>query len=162
MTIGREISQDLDGNLAEHKFEIETPRLVAFVIACAPFRKTVVYSASGESTVSLYQAPSSSVETDRSTAVVQSILSYYEGLWTRLPNRDLRIVVVPSALGEAMSFEGLVAISDKLIASRDAGSDRTSSFLEFALAHEVAHQWWGYRIVPARTPGRLFFFFFFA
>ena len=72
------------------------------------------------------------------------------------PRRKLTIIEAPTPLGEALAFDGAIAISDKIMASRSPVSGSPSNLLEFVMAHEVAHQWWGYRVVPARAPGRAF------
>lgn len=156
VTVGTHSIRKIDDRLSAHTFRIEEPHLTAFLIACAPFRKMVASYGSSETRVSVYRPASAALEDDKSAAMAGSMLSYYESVWPGYARKELLIVEIPTHLGKALSFDGMIAISDTLIASRDPLSGTTSSLLEFVLAHEIAHQWWGFRMVPERSPGRLF------
>ncbi len=152
---GAESIRRLAGGLLEHVFTVRSQRLATFLVACARFRKTVVVSKSG-TRVQVFRSAAATSDGDPEAPLAESILSFYQGVWPTYPRHDLNIIETPTPLGEAMAFDGAIAISDKIIASRSPKSGAASNLLEFVMAHEIAHQWWGYRVVPTRTPGRLF------
>lgn len=132
-------------------FTTPTPRLASFLVACARFDQT---TAEG---VSIFQPQNHRSESAKIGRVARGILDFYETQLPKLSTRhDLRVVVTPDYLGEAIAFEGLLAVSDRVITSRAADDTGPSSMVEFVMAHELAHQWWGYWLVPARAPGRAF------
>lgn len=132
-------------------FSVSRPRLVSFLVACAPFTQA------GVPGVSVFQSPDHSLESTKIATIARDILGFYGSQFPPLAtDRDLRVVVTPDYLGEAIAFEGLLAVSDRVIDSRAADNTGPSSMVEFVMAHELAHQWWGYQLVPARAPGRAF------
>jgi ABC-2 type transport system permease protein len=152
---GVESIRPLRGGEAEHVFTVATPQLATFLVAAARFRETTATSASHSATIHVFRA-GAGVDGDIEAPVARDILAFYESVWTPYGKHDLNIVEIPTPLGEAMAFEGTVAISDKIISSRSPISGNASDFLVFVMAHEIAHQWWGFQVVPARSPGRLF------
>jgi hypothetical protein len=141
--------------MSEHVFTFPAPRLASFMVACARFRESQADSNQGGK-VRVFRSASGKTDSGSEAAMAGNILSYYQSLWPGRRQSDLSIIEVPAPLGEAMAFDGAVAISDKIMATRSPVSGSPSNLLEFVMAHEVAHEWWGYRVVPARSPGRAF------
>jgi hypothetical protein len=146
----------IDDSLEEHSFTVAAPQLATFMVACAPFAKKPATTPDGGTRIHVYRSAAAPDEGNLETTLVQSILSYYRTVWPAYPRDDLSIIETPTPLGEALAFDGGIAVSDKIISSRNPISGAASNLLEFVLAHEIAHQWWGYQVVPARSPGRLF------
>jgi hypothetical protein len=155
VTTGQESRRDMGGGSFEHTFRIATPRLSTFVVACAAFRKSVAISRSG-SRVQVFRSAAGPVDGDPEAALARDIVSFYQGYWPADSAHDLNVIEMPTPLGEAIAFDGAIALSDKIIGSRNPGSGAASNLLQFVMAHEIAHQWWGYRVVPSRSPGRMF------
>lgn len=132
-------------------FSVTRPRLVSFLVACAQFTQAGLHG------VSVFQAQNHRIDGLTIAAIARDILGFYGSQFPPLStNRELRVVVTPDYLGEAIAFEGLLAVSDRVIDSRATDNTGPSSMVEFVMAHELAHQWWGYQLVPARAPGRAF------
>jgi hypothetical protein len=140
---------------AEHIFEIATPQLATFMVAGAPFRESAAMSANGVK-IRVLRSPKTVADGNLEAPLAEKILSFYESVWPAYPQRELTILETPTPFGEALALQGTVAISDKIIGSRSPISGSVSNLLEFVMAHEIAHQWWGFGVVPTRTPGRLF------
>ena len=151
---GEESSRQLAGGAREHSITIPTPRLVSFMVASAPFRKRTEVLNDG-TRIQVFRSPAAT-DGDPEGPLAKSILSFYQSAWPAYSRHDLNIIETPTPLGEALAFDGAIAVSDKIIASRSPVSGTASNLLEFVMAHEIAHQWWGYRVVPTRSPGRLF------
>jgi Peptidase family M1 domain len=153
---GEESVHDMNAAASEHAFDIAKPRLATFMVACAPFVQKVAASEDGETTIRVYGSASAAAMGGFQAEVAARILAFYRTFWSAYSRPDLQVIETPTPLGEAVSFPGALAISDKIITSRDPVSGLASNLLEFVMAHEIAHQWWGYRLVPERSPGRLF------
>jgi hypothetical protein len=155
VSAGDATTRRLPDGATEHVFTVDTPRLATFLVACAAFRESTAISASGV-TVRVLRSAMAAADGDVEAPLGGKIVSYYETLWPAYPRRDLKIIETPTPLGEALAFDGEVAISDKIIASRSPLAGSASNLLEFVMAHEIAHQWWGFNVVPSNAPGRLF------
>jgi hypothetical protein len=154
ISAGEESRRQLGNGISEHVFTTATPRMATFLVACAPFRESTAIAPASGLKIRVLRSARTISEGDSEASMAQKILSYYESVWPAYPSRELKIIETPTPLGEAMAFDGEVALSDKIIASR--GRMTESNLLEFVMAHEIAHQWWGFRVAPARAPGRLF------
>jgi hypothetical protein len=153
---GDESRRQLGNGISETDFTIATPRLATFLVACAPLRESVAFSTASGLKIRVLRSASTLSDGDSEASMAEKILSFYETAWPAYPLRELKIIETPTPLGEAMAFDGEVALSDKIIASRSPISGTASNLLEFVMAHEIAHQWWGFRVAPERAPGRLF------
>ena len=69
------------------------------------------------------------------------------------PHRQLKIVAEPHPSLGASAFPGLITFRDGLAAMRPDEDPRDVDFAFAVMAHEVAHQWWGHRLVPAVVEG---------
>jgi hypothetical protein len=154
--LGEETVLQLAGGMSEHVFNIRTPRLATFMMACARFIRRSALSNDGRIKVDVYGSPAAANNGGLQASLAADILSFYDTVWPAYPRSELQIIETPTPLGEAVAFDGTVAITDKIISSRDPVSGLASHLLEFVMAHEIAHQWWGYRVIPAKLPGRLF------
>ena len=155
VTSGEAAITPLGNGMSQHVFAFSTPRLANFIIGCARFRESEAVSNDGVR-VRVFRSALGSPGVGEEAAMASKILSYDQGLWPAYSRRDLNIIEAPTPLGEAMAYDGAIAISDKIMTARNPVSGSPSHLLEFVIAHEVAHQWWGYRVVPERAPGRAF------
>ena len=88
----------------------------------------------------------------------REMLDYYQ---QAIPlDRPVYITLIeqPSHLGEAVNLNDVIGMSEQLLHSRGVGKNvnEMSLLTEFVLAHEIAHHWFGYNIVPAPQSGRDF------
>lgn len=134
-------------------FRVATPQLTKFMVACARFATTSVPAADGLPALQVYRA---TLEGGALAETGRAVIAFYQKYWPAYRLPELRIVETPTPLGEAVAFDGLLAIGDRIVQSRDPVSGATSNLAQFVLAHELAHQWWGYQVIPSRAPGQLF------
>ena len=153
---GEESIRSVDKATSEHVFNIAVPRLATFMVACAPFVQKVAISDDRKTTVHVYGSAAAAANGGYQAALAQRILSFYGTAWPAYSRPGLQVIETPAPLVEAVAFDGAIAIGDKIVSSRNPVSGSASSLLEFVMAHEIAHQWWGYRVVSARSPGRVF------
>jgi hypothetical protein len=143
----------LGASEGQSTFRVETPQMTTFMVACARFVETSAASTDGLPAVHVYRA---ALDGREQASIARSVISFYQRYWSRYQLPELRIVETPTPLGEAVSFDGVLEISDRIVRSRDPVSGESSNLAQFVLAHEIAHQWWGYQVIPSKSPGRLF------
>jgi Peptidase family M1 domain len=134
-------------------FRVTTPQLTKFMVACAHFVTTSVPATDGLPAIYVYEA------TSEDTALAQTarmIIDFYQRYWPAYRLPEFRIVESPTLTGEAVAFDGLIAIGDGIVGERDSTSAKIGSLAQFVLAHEISHQWWGYEVIPSMSPGELF------
>ena len=154
-TAGDESDRKLPSGVVERTFSTHSPRLATFMVACAPFQRTESVANNGVR-IQVYRSPLITSGGAPEAPLAKTILDFYQNSWPVYSRSALTVIETPAPIGDALSFDGVLAISDKIINSRDPVSGSTSNLLAFVLAHEIAHQWWGYRVVPSRLPGRMF------
>lgn len=152
---GEESDRNLSDGVFERTFSTSSPRLATFMVACAPFRKTESVAKNGAK-IHVYRSSLIASDGDPEAPLGKAILDFYQNSWPAYSRSALTVIETPAPIGEALSYDGVLAISDKIINSRSPISRTASNLLDFVMAHEIAHQWWGYRVVPSRAPGRMF------
>lgn len=138
---------------AQSLFRVNPPQYNRFIVACARFAMTTLPVADGQPAVEVYRArrePSALADVSRAA------VAFYQEHWPRYRRPQLTILETPAPSGEAVTFDSVVALSERIVQTHDPVSGGTSNLAEFVLAHEIAHQWWGYQVVPMKAPGSLF------
>lgn len=129
------------------------PQYSRFVVACARFATIELPAADGQPAIEVYRAK------DRSAALAEigrTAVAFYQTHWPRYRRDRLTILETPAPSGEAVTFDGVVALSERIAQTHDPVTGGTSNLAQFVLAHEIAHQWWGYQVSPTKTPGSMF------
>jgi len=73
-------------------------------------------------------------------------LEYYGKNWGEYPHRRLLIVETPSAQAafSGAAADGLILLNQQFFTEKDlAVADILNRLVDYVIAHEVAHQWWG-------------------
>nr|WP_282452576.1 M1 family aminopeptidase [Lysobacter sp. CAU 1642] len=89
-------------------------------------------------------------------AAVRATLDYCERWFGDYPYASLRIVEVPRVQGfGGRASAGVIALNERLFVENAAAPARINNVLRNTI-HEVAHQWWGERLMPRIGPGEKF------
>ncbi|HET6229056.1 MAG TPA: hypothetical protein VFE05_03190 [Longimicrobiaceae bacterium] len=144
------------GGTAVYELTLDGSRLTNFFVAGAAFGSATLPARGGVPAVTVYGAKRDAARLRDVAGAAQRAVAYYQGFWPRYPGGSLTIVEAPSPMNEATAYSGAVAINEKLLRGRAARGVEGSGLARLVVAHELAHQWWGYAVVPAREPGRLF------
>jgi ABC-2 type transport system permease protein len=84
-------------------------------------------------------------------------LEYYSKAFGPYPHRQLRLVEFPITGGNRLTgHPGTVIWSEAIAFAEPENDPREIDFPFAVVAHEVAHQWWGNIVVPARVEGAAF------
>jgi len=100
--------------------------------------------------VALYLDPSRAGRAPEILRAVAASLTEYQAAWGPFPLADLTVAEQASSDGAAHSFQGLVLLPETSELSHEPSPQHA---LEFLVAHEVAHQWWGNQVLPANARG---------
>lgn len=134
------------------RFKTDAPVLNIFSIASA--RYAVKKETHGGVTVELYYHPGHDANLERILRAGKDSLAYFSESFGRYPHPQLRIVEVPShwSFG-GFATPGVVFLSETRGFLIDARDPRRLDLVYRRVAHEVAHQWWGYTVHAADVPG---------
>lgn len=106
-----------------------------------------------DTSIEIFHHPGHAWNVDRMARSIQASLDYYTQQFGQYPHGQLRFVEQP---GDGVSVHAApVNISyEEGFSLLNPGADRRNIDLPFAVvAHEVAHQWWGATLTPARVEG---------
>jgi aminopeptidase N len=105
--------------------------------------------------IDVYYHPSHDFNVDRIIKGAKAALAYNTKRFSPYQHRELRVVEFPRYASYAQSFPGTIPFSESMgfIAKVDANSRKDLDYPFYVTAHEVAHQWWGHQLVPARARG---------
>jgi ABC-2 type transport system permease protein len=106
-----------------------------------------------DTSIEIFHHPTHAWNVDRMVRSIQASLDYYTQQFGRYPHGQLRFVEHP---GDGVTLHASpVNISyEEGFSLLNPGADPQEIDLPFAVvAHEVAHQWWGATLTPARVEG---------
>ncbi|MFV2072655.1 MAG: hypothetical protein ACC742_08385 [Thermoanaerobaculales bacterium] len=155
-SVGAVTVADVGSVSSRFVFSIDGTCLTQFFVACAPFAKATVPESADFPAVTVYGPRRDGARLEEIARSALQTLAYYQTVWPAYRYDRLSIVEVPAGLTEAVSYAGAVSINERILRTRAATSEESSGLAKFLLSHELAHQWWGYTLVPARAPGWLF------
>ncbi|HEX8350764.1 MAG TPA: M1 family aminopeptidase, partial [Hymenobacter sp.] len=108
-------------------------------------------SAAKPVTVQIYYHPAHNINIERMLKSAQASLAYYTQEFGPYPYRQFRVLERPGA-GRGMHAEAMTIDFQEGYSSMNpqpGGLDLPYHIM----AHEVAHQWWGFRLTPAAVEG---------
>lgn len=110
--------------------------------------------AGGESVaIRLYHHPGHTWNLGSFTAGAKQALDYYTREFGPYPHRELRIIEFPRYSTFAQSFALTIPFAESFGWVADLRDTLHFDYPFYVTAHEVAHQWWGHQLVPARAQG---------
>ena len=132
----------------EYEYVSERP-IYSFAIAAG----TWMAKRRGDHAVWFYEAHRRSVMDILDTTA--GATQFFGDVFRPLPYPELAVAEVPQfGVWGGMAFPGLVVLSEDLgFLTRETA--KRANLNVFAVAHEVAHQWWGTAVWPAHAPGAL-------
>ena len=102
--------------------------------------------------IRIYHHPGHTANLDRMLSAVRASLDHYSRAFGPYPRRNLSLVEMPGA-GGMHANAGLITFQEGFSLFDPERGSRVPDFPFSVVAHEVAHQWWGIQLAPARVEG---------
>lgn len=103
--------------------------------------------------VEIYHHPAHAQNVPRMMRAATDSLRTFEAAFGPYTHPHLRIAEVPVPEFSGYAYPGMVLLGEKRGFLIDARDPRRLDLVTRRTAHEVAHQWWGYTLLPANAPG---------
>jgi hypothetical protein len=104
--------------------------------------------------VEVFHHPKHKWNVERFARAARASLEHYSREFGPYPHRQLRLVEFPISGGNRMTGHPATVVWSEVFAYAQPEADwRKIDFPYAVVAHEVAHQWWGNQVVPARVEG---------
>lgn len=103
--------------------------------------------------IELFYHPTHTFNVDRFARAVRASLDYYTENFGPYPHRQIRIAEFPRYVNLAHAYPGMIAHAEAAGWVTNVDERRGFDLASMTVAHEVAHQWWGFQVVPAAVAG---------
>jgi ABC-2 type transport system permease protein len=135
------------------RFVTAAPIPNQFIIATA--RYAVTRETRHGVTIEIYHHPGHAYNVARMMRAAADTLDYCSANFGAYPHDTLRLAEVPAQFRNFSGFAqpGVVFLGENRGFLIDARDPQRLDLVYRRVAHEVAHQWWGYTLVPADAPG---------
>jgi len=132
-------------------YRAEVPITHHFAFASA--RYEVTRSEWNGVAIEVYHHPGHDDNVGRMIDAAEKSLAYFTANFGPYEHRHLRIVEFPGYVRDATSLPGLISFSEASGFNARLDGDEAIDHPFYVTAHEVAHQWWGQRMVGANVQG---------
>jgi ABC-2 type transport system permease protein len=143
-SVGTKVSDTVEGDRRTVLWNSESP-VYAYNIAAAR------WSIRRGTNTTIYHHPEHTKNLEEIARALETAHRQYSEWFGELPWRELKLSEVSGAMVYAMGFPTNMVFSEQV--GFVSESDPDSRGITFVVAHEVAHQWWGNRLLSARGPG---------
>jgi len=135
-------------------FRYKTDGPIVNVFSIASARYAVKRETHRGVTIEIYHHPEHGVNADRIMRASKDTLAHLSEIFGPYPHPHLRVVEVPAhwQFG-GFATPGVIFLHENRGFMIDARDPRRLDLIYRRTAHEVAHQWWGHGVSPARGPG---------
>jgi ABC-2 type transport system permease protein len=117
-------------------------------------RYAVTTAQAGDVAVSIAYHPAHSANVKTMLASAIQTLAYCDQAFGRYPYRQLKLAEVPASWNfGGYALPDTVLFSERRMFLVDARDAARPDLVTRRVAHEVAHQWWGYQLVPQSRGG---------
>ena len=103
--------------------------------------------------IRIYHHPEHTANLDRMTRSVRASLEYYTEQFGPYPYNHLSLVEHPGREFGMQANASLIGYDEGFSSLYPEDNPRSPDVPFSVVAHEVAHQWWGTQLAPARVPG---------
>ncbi|MBA4850365.1 M1 family aminopeptidase [Emticicia sp. BO119] len=103
--------------------------------------------------IQIYYDPGQTENLERMMQSVQASLAYYAQQFGPYPYRQIKFISYPGYGSNNHSTPGTITTEEGFFLLNPKGDPRGFDLVTAVVAHEVAHQWWGGQLTPARVEG---------
>ena len=106
-----------------------------------------------DTSIEIFHHPAHAWNVDRMGRSIQASLDYYTQQFGRYPHGQIRLVEQPGDSVSLHASPASVSYEEGFSLLNPGDDPRNIDFPFAVVAHEVAHQWWGATLTPARVEG---------
>jgi ABC-type transport system involved in multi-copper enzyme maturation permease subunit len=132
-------------------FRSDAPMRNRFTFLSARYAVATAKAGNVEVSVAYHPAHSANVKAMLATAI--RTLDYCNDAFGRYPYRQLKLAEVPSPDFGGYALPDTILFSEQRMFLVDARDANRPDLVTRRVAHEVAHQWWGYQLEPEGRGG---------
>jgi ABC-2 type transport system permease protein len=103
--------------------------------------------------IELFHHPTHTFNVRRFARGVRTSLDYYTKNFGPYPHRQIRIAEFPRYANLAHAYPGTISYAEATGWVTRVDESRHFDLASMTVAHEVAHQWWGFQVMPAAVEG---------
>ena len=103
--------------------------------------------------IELFYHPTHTFNVERFARAVRASLDYYTKTLGPYPHGQIRIVEFPRYANLAHTYPGTISHAEASGWVTRVDDSRSFDLASMTVAHEVAHQWWGFQVTPAAVKG---------
>jgi ABC-2 type transport system permease protein len=140
-----------EGSRRHFRFRSGAPIPAQFGIGSA--RYAVTRGSYGRVAIELHHHPRHAVNVPRMLRAASESLRLFEESFGPYPHLHLRVAEVSMPNFSGFAQPGVVFLGETRAFLFDARDPRRLDITWRRVAHEIAHQWWGYTLIPADVPG---------
>jgi ABC-type transport system involved in multi-copper enzyme maturation permease subunit len=151
---GRKVSDVTAGGRRTARFVSDAPIRSAFAVQSARYAER--RRRYGNVDLAVFHHPGHEWNVDRMLNALQASLAYYEANFGPYQFRQARVIEFPSyGRNFAQAFANTVPNAETYGFMADLGAPGALDYVSGAMAHEMAHQYWGHQLTPAAVEGSL-------
>lgn len=103
--------------------------------------------------IELFYHPTHTFNVERFARAVRASLDYYTKNFGPYSHRQIRIAEFPRYANLAHAYPGTISDAEATGWLTNVDESRDFDLASMTVAREVAHQWWGFQVVPAAVEG---------
>ncbi|MBW3670251.1 MAG: ABC transporter permease, partial [Acidobacteria bacterium] len=103
--------------------------------------------------IELFYHPTHIFNVERFARAVRASLDYYTTSFGPYPHRQIRIAEFPRYANLAHAYPGTISHAEATGWLTKVDESRDFDLASMTVAREVAHQWWGFQVIPAAAEG---------
>lgn len=137
-------------------YKMERPMMDFFNISVGKYEvsQDMYKGENGESiALHLYHHPSHNYNVSSFFSGLKDGLNYYQKAFGPFPHKEIRIIEFPGYSTSAQSFAMTIPFSEGFGWVADLRDTLRFDYAYYVTAHELAHQWWGHQLIPAKVQG---------
>lgn len=145
----------LETGLSFERYVLDVPAqsLGNFLVAAARFRVTEIGS---DYKVLVYTSPFGRTLSQALAEYIIQEIDLFAHYWRPPSWSSYWLIETPTNFSQAVAYYGGAAISEKRLSISAQSGTVPSAVTKMVVSHELAHQWLGFSLIPAKGPGDAF------